>query len=73
VILRWEAAYATAYRVELSSDGSTWRTVWSTDTGNGDVDNDVFAASSARYVRVTGVHRATSYGYSLWELEVYPH
>jgi acyl-homoserine lactone acylase PvdQ len=72
VILRWEAAYATAYRVELSSDGSTWRTVWSTDTGNGDVDNDVFAASSARYVRVTGVHRATSYGYSLWELEVYP-
>src|SRR2546421_146384 len=71
VILRWEAAYATAYRIEVSDDGSTWRSVWSTDAGDGDVDNDAFAVTTARYVRMFGVRRATSYGFSLWEMEVY--
>ena len=73
VILRWETAYATGYRIDVSGDGSSWRTVWSTTTGDGDVDNDTFAATSARYVRMAGVKRATSYGYSLWEMEVYAH
>jgi hypothetical protein len=73
VLLRWEAAYARAYRVEVSGDGNTWRTVWSTDSGDGGVDNDTFATTTARYVRVTGVRRATGYGYSLYELEVYAH
>jgi hypothetical protein len=71
VILRWEAAYASAYRVEVSADGVSWRRVWSTDAGDGGVDNDTFAPASARYVRMVGVRRATSYGYSFWELEVY--
>jgi hypothetical protein len=72
VILRWETAYGRAYRIEVSADNSTWRTVWSTTTGDGGVDNDVFAATTARYVRMTGVSRGTSYGYSLYEFEVYP-
>jgi hypothetical protein len=46
--------------------------VWSTGTGDGGVDNDAFAPTTARYVRMTGVSRGTSYGYSLYELEVYP-
>jgi hypothetical protein len=71
VVLRWEAAYAKEYRVEVSGDGGTWRPVWSTDAGNGGVDNDTFAATTARYVRVAGVRRATGYGYSLYEFEVY--
>jgi hypothetical protein len=45
--------------------------VFSTGTGDGGVDNDVFAATTARYVRMTGVSRGTSYGYSLYEFEVY--
>jgi acyl-homoserine lactone acylase PvdQ len=72
VILRWEDAYGSGYRIEVSSDGSTWRTVWSTTTGNGGTDNDTFAATTARYVRMTGTGRGTSYGYSLYEFEVYP-
>jgi len=70
-ILRWEAAYGLSYKIDVSTNGSTWTTVWSTTTGNGDVDNNVFAPVTARYVRMTGVKRATSYGYSLWEFEVY--
>jgi acyl-homoserine lactone acylase PvdQ len=71
VILRWESAYGKGYRIDVSNDNSTWRTVWSTGTGDGGVDNDVFATTTARYVRMTGISRGTSYGYSLYELEVY--
>ncbi|OUC95768.1 penicillin acylase family protein [Streptosporangium minutum] len=71
-VLRWEAAYGSGYSIQTSSDGSTWTTVHSTTTGNGDVDNVTFTPTTARYIRMRGVTRATSYGYSLYELEVYP-
>lgn len=70
VLLRWEAAYASAYRIESSPDGNAWTTVFSTTTGNGGVD-DVALSGLGRHVRVFGTTRATPYGYSLWELEVY--
>ncbi|MCX4695055.1 discoidin domain-containing protein [Streptomyces sp. NBC_01408] len=70
VVLRWEAAYAKAYRIELSDDGSTWSTAHSTATGTGGVQtHDI--TGTARYVRVYGTQRATGYGYSLWEFQVY--
>ncbi|MFD3546686.1 discoidin domain-containing protein [Streptomyces sp. NPDC058655] len=70
VVLRWEAAAAKAYRVELSTDGSTWSTAYSTTAGaGGTVAHDV--TGTARYVRVYGTQRTTGYGYSLWEFQVY--
>jgi hypothetical protein len=71
VILHWESAYATAYRVEVSSDNAHWSTAWSTTTGHGGTDVDAFTPVTARYVRMFGVTRATSYGFSLYEMEVY--
>ena len=70
-ILRWESAYATSYRIEVSTNGTSWTTVWSAGAGNGGTDNNAFTPTGARYVRMTGVKRATSYGYSLYEFEVY--
>ncbi|WP_327111216.1 discoidin domain-containing protein [Streptomyces sp. NBC_01341] len=70
VVLRWEAAYAKAYRIELSTDGTTWSTAYSTTTGAGGTES-VPVSGSARYVRMQGVTRATGYGYSLWEFQVY--
>ncbi|MBQ1073302.1 penicillin acylase family protein [Micromonospora sp. C31] len=70
-VLRWESAYGTSYRIEVSGDGSSWTPVFATTTGNGGVDNATFAPVTARYVRVYGVKRATSYGFSLYEFEVY--
>jgi acyl-homoserine lactone acylase PvdQ len=70
-ILRWEAAFGRAYRIEVSTDAQSWRTVWATDSGDGGVDNDSFTGTSARYVRMAGVRRGTGYGYSLWEFEIY--
>ncbi|MFG2639807.1 discoidin domain-containing protein [Streptomyces sp. NPDC048370] len=70
VELRWEAAYATAYRIELSTNGTDWTTAHSTTTGAGGTEV-VPVSGTARYVRLQGVTRATGYGYSLWEFQVY--
>ncbi len=70
VRLRWEAAYAKSYRLQVSSDGTTWRTMSSTTAGKGGVVTTA-VSGTGRYVRMLGVQRATTYGYSLWEFQVY--
>jgi uncharacterized protein YjdB len=71
VILYWEAAYATAYEIQVSTNGSTWTTVASIVGGNGSSDDITFADVSARYVRMYGITRVTPYGFSIYEFEVY--
>ncbi len=70
VILRWEAAYATAFQIQTSPDAVTWTNIYSTTTGTGGVQT-LTVSGSGRYVRMNGTARATIYGYSLWEFEVY--
>jgi hypothetical protein len=55
----------------VSNDNSSWTTVFATSAGDGGTDNVTFPAVTARYVRMMGVTRGTSYGYSLWEFEVF--
>ncbi|NJP42967.1 beta-glucosidase [Streptomyces sp. PRB2-1] len=64
--LSWETAYAKAYQIQVSDNGSTWNTVYSTTNGPGGVENLSFNATG-RYVRMYGTVRATQWGYSLWE------
>jgi hypothetical protein len=71
VKLNWEAAYGKSYKIQVSNDASTWTDVYSTATGAGGVENITFTATNTRYVRMYGTQRATTYGYSLWEYEVY--
>ncbi|HEY1014348.1 MAG TPA: discoidin domain-containing protein [Herpetosiphonaceae bacterium] len=70
VTLRWEAAYGRAYQIQTSNDGNAWTTIASVTNGDGGVD-DLAVSGSGRYVRLYGTVRATPYGYSLWEFEVY--
>ncbi|WP_432828930.1 glycoside hydrolase family 3 C-terminal domain-containing protein [Dactylosporangium sp. CA-092794] len=70
VVLQWETAYATAFQIQLSANGSTWTNAYSTTTGTGGTQT-ITVTGSARYVRMNGTARATPYGYSLWELEVH--
>ena len=70
VVLNWEAAYAKAFQIQTSPDGTTWTTVYSTTTGTGGVQT-IPVSGSGRYVRMYGTQRATGYGYSLWEFQVY--
>ncbi|MFF9689594.1 discoidin domain-containing protein [Streptomyces sp. NPDC014623] len=70
IVLRWEAAYSTGYRIEFSSDNNSWNTVYSTATGPGGTET-LDVSGTARYVRLTGTARATGYGHSLWEFQVF--
>ncbi|WP_328966975.1 discoidin domain-containing protein [Streptomyces sp. NBC_00239] len=70
VVLRWETAYARTYRVELSTDGTHWTTGHSATASTGGVQTHALTGT-ARYVRVYGTERATGWGYSLWEFQVY--
>jgi len=72
VVLRWETAYGRGYKLQVSSDASSWSDVYSTTTGDGGVDDITLASpASSRYLRLLGTQRGTTYGYSLWEFEVY--
>ncbi|MFJ6695339.1 discoidin domain-containing protein [Streptomyces sp. NPDC091272] len=68
--LVWDPAFAKAYEVQVSNDGTTWRTVHSTTTGNGDIDT-ITLNETARHVRLNLTQRGTGWGYSLHELGIY--
>ncbi|MFI0977525.1 discoidin domain-containing protein [Streptomyces sp. NPDC021093] len=71
VKLNWEAAHAKAYRVEMSTDGVTWTPIAQETAGDGGTDDLTGLTGTGRYLRVYGTARGTSYGYSLFEAEVY--
>jgi hypothetical protein len=71
VRLNWENAYATAYEVQTSSNARTWKTVYSANNSKGSIEEIDLKPVVARYVRIKGKKRATEYGYSLYEFEVY--
>ena len=71
VKLTWEAAYGKAYTIQTSPDGSTWTTIYSTTTGNGGGDDLTGLTGTGRYLRLNGTARGTSYGYSLYEMQVF--
>ncbi|WP_372516109.1 beta-1,3-glucanase family protein [Streptantibioticus silvisoli] len=70
VVLNWEAAYATGFQIQTSADGTNWTSIYSTTTGAGGTQT-LNVSGSGRYVRMYGTKRATAYGYSLWEFQVY--
>ncbi|WP_236029860.1 ThuA domain-containing protein [Paractinoplanes lichenicola] len=70
VKLTWEAAYARSYQIQTSPNGRTWTTVYATTTGNGGVD-DIPLTATGRFVRVLGTQRATQWGYSLYDVNVF--
>ncbi|MEU4424158.1 chitosanase [Actinoplanes sp. NPDC024001] len=71
VRLSWAEAYAKAYRIQVSDNGSTWTDVYRTATGNGGADDVRNLRGSGRYLRILATQRGTSGGYSLWDVRAY--
>ncbi len=71
VKLNWEAAYASHYKIQTSTDGTNFTEAADVNINTPGVQSTSFAARDARYVRVLGVTRATGYGISFWDAEVY--
>ena len=68
--LNWETAYATAFQIQTSTDNVNWTTIFSTTTGTGGIQT-LTVTGTGRYIRMNGTTRATQYGYSLWEFQVF--
>ncbi|RYY35751.1 MAG: beta-mannosidase [Sphingobacteriaceae bacterium] len=69
--LNWEEAYAKAFKIDVSDDNTHWREVYRTDEGRAGAQKVMFPEVEARYVRMQGIERATYWGYSLFDFEVY--
>ena len=70
VVLAWETAYSSEYKLEVSIDGSDWTTLVHELAGDG--GNDTFYPEvDARYIRVVGLQRGTAWGHSLWEIQAF--
>ena len=70
VTLNWETAYGKAYQIQTSADGTNWTTIYSTTAGTGGTQT-LKVSGTGRYIRMYGTARATQYGYSLWEFQVF--
>ncbi|MBE5957297.1 MAG: hypothetical protein E7254_00330 [Lachnospiraceae bacterium] len=71
VNLNWEAAYASQYEIYVSKDANEWTKVATVNNNKAGDKATEFAAVDARYVKMQGIKRATDYGYSIFEFEVY--
>ncbi len=71
--IKWEAAAAKVYTIDVSEDGQNWETAFAkTDGKGGDNFSIKFdTVHSAKYVRMHGTERVGGYGYSIYELELY--
>ncbi|QIP86473.1 hyaluronidase [Streptomyces sp. Tu 2975] len=71
VTLHWQDAYATRYRIQVSSDGRVWRTAATVTDGRGGRESVRLDAPGTRFVRVQCDERVTEFGYSLFSVEAY--
>ncbi len=71
VVIKWEAAYGKAYEILTSNDNVNWTTITSV-TNNTSLTNTLTnLVGSGRYIMFKGLQRATQWGYSIYEFEVY--
>jgi beta-mannanase len=71
VKLNWETAYGKAYQIQTSYDNINWSSIYSTNVGDGGLDDLTGLSGSGRFIRLYGTLRGTQWGYSLWEFQVY--
>lgn len=71
VLLNWEVAYGRIYRIEVSLDAQNWQQIYFTTSGDGGIDDITNIRAFGRYVRMFGIQRATQWGFSLYEFEVF--
>jgi len=72
IVLRWEAAHASAYEIQTSTDGTTWTTAATVTGSQGGTETVWIDQADVRYLRMQGVSRASTFGYSIYEMQVYP-
>ncbi len=71
----WEAASAKRYILEVSEDGENYQTVADIEGGSGTQNrlDEILLKEMVRgrYVKMNGISRNTTYGYSIYDMAVY--
>lgn len=71
IAINWEGAYAKAFTIQFSTNGSSYTQAYATTTGPGG-QQSIPVSGTARYVRINLTQRALEiYGYSFWEFQVF--
>ena len=72
VVLSWGDAYASIYDLDVSFCGYLWTSAHSNTSGDGGEDSITFDMPViGRYIRIHCKERATTFGYSLFEIAAY--
>jgi chitodextrinase len=74
VVMKWPTTgyYPTSYKIQVSNDAAVWTDAYSLTGGTGGTLQHDFTATSARYVRMSGIQLNNSQGqYNLYEFEIY--
>jgi beta-mannosidase len=69
-VLYWESAYAKSFQIQTSTDGNSWTTKYENDAGVGGVTTIPLSVTS-RWVKMNAIARASKFGYSLWEFQLF--
>jgi beta-glucanase (GH16 family) len=69
--LNWENAHAKSYDIAFSLDKKSWQKVYSQDNSQGGIEEIRDINKTARYIKLDLNKRATQWGYSLWEIEIF--
>ncbi len=69
--LCWETAYAKEYQIQVSEDAAAWAEVKCITKGQGGDETFTFENLRARFIRLNCIRRATSWGFSLYEVIIY--
>jgi glycoprotein endo-alpha-1,2-mannosidase len=71
VMIDWETAFAREYAIVTSDNKKDWNLVYKQENGKGGLETVTFPAVQARYVKFSGIKRATEWGFSFWEIGVF--
>lgn len=71
VNISWQDAYAKSYDIEVMNNSGQWVRVYSNDESDGGEDTVEITPVLTGKLRVFCNKRATEWGFSIWELEVF--
>jgi beta-glucosidase len=71
LIITWESAFASSYKIDVSADRASWKEVFSTEAGRGGTETVTFPLTYARYIKMYMAKKNGDWGFSIWEISVY--
>ncbi len=71
VVINWETAAGKEYKLQISNDNKNWKDLTAVKNGKAGKAELKFNAQKGRYLRVLGQKRATTFGFSIFEIAAF--